>query len=53
MKRIFHVSPALMTSMIIFAVISICDEQPYKKVIHNIDPQAKCLDGSPPALHIH
>lgn len=28
-------------------------EQPYKKVIHNTDPKAKCVDGSPPALYIH
>jgi len=28
-------------------------EQPFKKVIHNIDPNAKCIDGSPPAIYIH
>lgn len=25
----------------------------YRKVIHNTDPEAKCLDGSPGALYIH
>jgi O-palmitoleoyl-L-serine hydrolase len=30
-----------------------CDELPFKKVIHNTDPNAKCLDGSPPALYVH
>ena len=25
----------------------------YQKVIHNIDPEAKCLDGSPGLLYIH
>lgn len=25
----------------------------YKKVIHNYDPQAKCLDGSPSLLYVH
>ena len=28
-------------------------EQAFKKVIHNTDPKARCLDGSPPALYIH
>ena len=28
-------------------------EEPYKKIIHQFDPQAKCLDGSPPALYLH
>jgi len=28
-------------------------EEPYKKVIHNTDPNAKCIDGSSPALYIH
>jgi hypothetical protein len=25
----------------------------YKKVVHNTDPEAKCLDGSPALLYIH
>jgi len=25
----------------------------YKKVIHNYDPEAKCLDGSPGLLYVH
>lgn len=25
----------------------------YQKVIHNTDPEAKCLDGSSPFLYIH
>jgi hypothetical protein len=25
----------------------------YKKVIHNTDPDAKCLDGSPAAIYLH
>ena len=28
-------------------------ELPYKKVIHNSDPEAKCLDGSSPAIYVH
>ena len=28
------------------------EEQPFKKVIHNTDPNAKCIDGSPPAIYI-
>lgn len=39
----------------IFVLILTCQaaEQPFKKVIHNVDPRAKCLDGSPPAIYIH
>ncbi len=32
---------------------ALAEEQPFKKVIHNTDPNARCLDGSPPALYIH
>ena len=28
-------------------------EEPYKLVIHNTDPEAKCLDGTSPALYLH
>lgn len=27
--------------------------QKYKKIVHTTDPDAKCLDGSPPALYVH
>lgn len=26
---------------------------PYKKIIHTTDPNAKCLDGTPPILYLH
>lgn len=25
----------------------------YKKIVHNTDPEAKCLDGSSPAVYVH
>lgn len=25
----------------------------YQKVVHNYDPEAKCLDGSPGLLYVH
>lgn len=28
-------------------------EEVYKKIVHNTDSEAKCLDGSPGALYIH
>ena len=28
-------------------------EIPYNKTIHQTDPEAKCLDGSPPAIYVH
>ena len=33
------------------SVLTTQDE--YKKVIHNYDPEAKCLDGSPAVLYVH
>jgi hypothetical protein len=32
---------------------AVAQEEPYKKVIHESDPDAKCLDGTPPALYLH
>ena len=28
-------------------------EQFYQKIIHKVDPEAKCLDGSPAAMYLH
>lgn len=39
---------AAITLMLTFAHAA-----PYKKVIHNTDPKAKCLDGSSPAVYLH
>ena len=33
--------------------LAIAQAAPYKKVIHNTDPKAKCLDGSSPAVYLH
>ncbi len=30
-----------------------CLEQPYRLVINDIDPNAKCLDGTSPGLYVH
>lgn len=39
----------------IFLMTSLVSSQNnfYKKVIHNTDPEAKCLDGSPAFFYIH
>lgn len=41
------------TITILFLCLSIACGQAYRKVIHNTDPEAKCLDGSPGSLYIH
>jgi hypothetical protein len=42
------------TSLFTFALIVLSNTQGnYKKVIHNYDPEAKCLDGSPGLLYVH
>lgn len=38
--------------IILIALIGLSEStEPYKKIIHNIDESAKCLDGSPAALY--
>jgi hypothetical protein len=40
--------------LIIFSLLfGVMTQELYKKVTHNIDTEAKCLDGSPPALYVH
>jgi hypothetical protein len=49
MSRIF----IKITIALAFVCLAITAEQPYKKIVHNTDPKAKCLDGSSPALYFH
>ena len=37
----------------ILAIIIIAAESQYEKVINDVDPNAKCLDGSPPFFYLH
>lgn len=39
--------------VVVLLTLSNSQEVYYKKVIHNTDTDAKCLDGSPPFLYIH
>ena len=39
----------LITSLIALLVLTNCDNM-FKKIAHNVDPDAKCLDGSPAAI---
>lgn len=50
MKLKTWVSFLLLTVLL---TLSNCQEGFYQKVIHNTDPEAKCLDGSSPFLYIH
>jgi len=34
-------------------ILSLTSAQLYKKIVHVTDPDAKCLDGTPPALYVH
>lgn len=40
-------------AILILFLSNISSAEPYKKVIHNTDPNAKCLDGSDPAVYFH
>ena len=39
---------------VVFLVLTIANsDQLYKKVVHSTDPDALCLDGTPPVLYYH
>jgi len=46
MKGIYAITIILLFGMVMGAAF-------YKKVIHNTDPNAKCLDGSSPMIYLH
>jgi len=38
----------------ILMILPFClTQEAYQKIIHNVDPDAKCLDGSPAVLYLH
>ena len=37
----------------LLALLSLASAQKYKKIVHTTDPDARCLDGSPPAIYVH
>jgi hypothetical protein len=39
--------------ILILSLLGSTNGQKYKKIVHTTDPDARCLDGSPPALYIH
>jgi O-palmitoleoyl-L-serine hydrolase len=42
-------------SYIILAVLLVLTsaDTPYQKIVHKVDAEAKCLDGSPAAIYLH
>ena len=40
-------------SLCLLILITLVHSINYTKVIHNFDPEAKCLDGSSPAVYMH
>lgn len=39
--------------LVLFLLTASIQTQKYKKIVHKTDPDARCLDGSPPALYVH
>ena len=39
--------------LVIIPLIVSNAEELYRKVVHETDPEAKCLDGSPAAIYLH
>jgi hypothetical protein len=45
---------SLKTIILLLVAISLVHAQePYKKIVHSTDPDALCLDGTPPLLYLH
>ena len=44
---------AIAIILLLAFTLAVSSQSIYRKVIHNTDPEAKCLDGSPGALYIH
>ncbi len=40
-------------SLIVILTLSKDDSNLYKKILNTIDPEAKCLDGTPGLLYTH
>ena len=53
MKSNINFLKALSVVLILSLFITVQSQAYYRKVTHNTDPEAKCLDGSPAALYIH
>jgi hypothetical protein len=47
--------PTISIKLIIFVFLfsALFMAKDYVKIIHNIDPEAKCLDGTPGLLYVH
>jgi hypothetical protein len=43
----------LFTLLLVGLLVCAISAEPYKKLIHNTDPDAKCLDGSSPMIYLH
>lgn len=39
--------------LVLAILLSLSYAQKYKKIVHLTDPEARCLDGSPPAIYVH
>lgn len=51
MSRIINTKWLILITLTVLCAYAV--EQPYRKIIHNSDPKAKCLDGSSPAVYLH
>lgn len=44
---------SIFVSFLLLLLLCSSIETPYKRIVHNLDPEAKCLDGSPGAMYIN
>jgi hypothetical protein len=46
-------SKTLLRFIFLLFLTKISVQDGYKKIIHNTDPEARCLDGSPAMIYLH
>ena len=44
---------ALSSIALLLLLTTVLSGSLYQKVVHKTDPEAKCLDGSSPAVYVH
>ena len=43
----------LLSLLLLVSLVELSLQDGYRKIIHNTDPEARCLDGSPAMIYVH
>lgn len=48
-----YMKTKILTIFLVISYLTLISPQHFKKTVNTLDPEAKCLDGSPPIYYIH